>query len=178
MTVAFTGRGGTDASGLRTILSFVIPAQIALIAGLALTTVHFYEAGDKGLALAGLALAVFSSAIAMVEGTFHASVTVWFSRAAASTEASAYLYEPLRRWMNRELQLTYVSAFLSAMLMFSISTLRPGAFASWARWITMAWSLVAFPVYFQVLEAPAIIYVSPLLLAIGLLFNRPASSQA
>ena len=41
------------------------------------------QAGDRGPAVAALALVVFSAAFAAVEGTFHANVTVWAAEEAA-----------------------------------------------------------------------------------------------
>jgi hypothetical protein len=177
MTVAFTGVGSLakDASGLRTMLSFVIPSQIAFIIGLALFAAHQFQSADEGLALAGLALAIFSLALSAVEITFHASVTVWAAEHAPTVATTAQLFGPLRRWINTELQLTHVSGFLSAMLMFSLSTLRTATFPSWLRWIALAATILAALVYFRVQAAPAVIYISPLLFGIGLLLagSRP-----
>ncbi len=173
MAAAFGGVGlrDADASGLRTIARFAIPAQITQLAGLALFSVLLYEAGDRGLGLAGLALAVFSAALAAVEGTFHANVTVWAAEQVARTGAAPEFFEPLRRWTNGDIQLAYMSAFLSAMLLFSWSALRTGVLSSWIGWGALGWSLLSFPLYFLFLGAPLIIIVFPILFGVGLLLH-------
>lgn len=173
MAAAFRGVGPQtrDASGLRTIARFAIPSTIAQLAGFALFTLLLQQAGDRGPAAAALALVVFWAALAAVEGTFHANVTVWAAEEAARTGTAPEFYEPLRRWANGDVQLVYMSAFLTAMLLFSWSALRTGLLSAWIGWTAFAWSLLAFPLYFLVLGAPVIIIVFPLLFGVGLLLS-------
>lgn len=173
MAAAFRGVGpqSGDASGLRTIARFAIPSTIAQLAGFALFTLLLHQAGDRGPAVVALVLVVFSMAFAAVEGSFHASVTVWAAEEAARTGAAPEFYEPLRRWANGDVQLVYMSAFLSAMLLFSWSALRTGLLSPWIGWIALAWSLLSFPLYFLVFGAPLIIIAFPLLFGVGLLLR-------
>lgn len=173
MAAAFGGVGPNagDASGLRIIARFAIPAQIVQLAGFAYFGVLLYETGDRGPAVAALSLVVLSSAVAVVEGSFQSSVTVWATQQAASTGTTPELYEPLRRWVNGDVQLAYMSAFLTAMVLFSWSVVRTGVLSSWMGWAVLASSLLAFPLYFLVLGAPLIIIVFPLLFGVGLLLR-------
>ena len=173
MAAAFGGVGleAGDASGLRIISRFAIPAQIAQLAGFALFSALLYQSGDRGLGLAGLALAVLSAAAAAVESTFQASVTVWAAEQAARTGDAPEFYEPLRRWANGDVQLVWMSAFLSAMLIFSLSALSTGVLSPWIAWAALAWSLLSFPLYFLVFGAPLIIIAFPLLFGMGLLLR-------
>ncbi len=173
MAAAFRGVGpqAGDASGLRIIAHFAIPAQIALIAGFAFLAMLLYEGGDRGPAIAALALLVFSAAVSTVEGTFQASVTVWAAEQAARTGSVPELYEPLRRWANGDIQFVYMSAFLTAMLLFSWSAMRTGLLGSWIGWAALAASVAAFPLYFLVLGAPLIIIVFPFIFGVGLLLR-------
>jgi hypothetical protein len=173
MAAAFGGEGlrAGDPSGLRIIGRFAIPAQIVLIAGLAFFSVLLYEAGDRGAAVAGLALVVLSAAVGALESAFSASVTVWAADQASRTGAAPEFFEPLRRWASGEVQLVWVSAFLSAMVLFSLSALRTGLLSSWIGWAALGWSLLAFPLYFLVLGAPLIVFLSPLLFGIGMLLR-------
>jgi hypothetical protein len=173
MAAAFRGVGPHtgDASGLRTIARAAIPYTMAQLAGYALFALLLHQAGDRGLAIVALGLIVFSMALAAVEGTFHASVTVWAAGEAARTGAAPEFYEPLRRWANGDVQLVYMSAFLSAMPLFSVSALRTGLLSPWLGWAALAWSLLSVPLYFLVFGAPAIIVVSPLLFGVGLLLR-------
>jgi cellulose synthase/poly-beta-1,6-N-acetylglucosamine synthase-like glycosyltransferase len=171
MAAAFRGVGPQtgDASGLRTIARLAIPANIVLLAGFALLAMLLYEAGDRGAAIAALTLLVFSATISAVEGTFQANVTVWAAEEAARTGAAPEFYEPLRRWVNGDIQLVYMSFFLSAMLLFSWAALYTGLFSPWIGWAALAWSLLSFPLYFLVFGAPLVIVVFPLLFGVGLL---------
>ena len=173
MAAAFRGVGPQtgDASGLRTIARFAIPYTIVQLAGFALFTLLLYQVGDRGPAVVALVLVVFSMAFAAVEGSFHASVTVWAAEEAARTGAAPEFYEPLRRWANGDVQLVYMSTFLFAMLLFSWSALRTGLLAPWIGWAALAWSLLSFPLYFLIFGAPLIVIVTPLLFGIGLLLH-------
>ncbi len=171
MAAAFRGVGPQtgDASALTTVARFAIPANIALLTGFAFFTLLLHQAGDRGPAFAAMALVIFSAVIATVEGTFHANVTVWAAEEAARTGAAPELYEPLRRWVNGDIQFVYISFFLSAMLLFSWSVLHTGLLSPWIGWAALAWSLLSFPLYFLVFGVPAIIIVFPLLFGVGLL---------
>jgi uncharacterized membrane protein len=171
MAAAFRGVGPEtgDASGLRTIARFAVPYTMAQLAGFALFTLLLLRAGDRGLAVVALVLLVFWSVLAAIEGSFHASVTVWAAEEAARTGAVPTFFEPLRRWLNSELQLVNMSFALTAMLLFSWSALRTGLIPTWIGWAALAWSLLSFPLYYLVLGAPLIIIVFPLLFGVGLL---------
>ena len=73
--------------------------------------------------------------------------------------------------MNNEVQITYVSFFLTSMLLFSWSALRTGLLPVWIGWAALALSLLSFWHYFFVLGAPAVIFVTPLVFGIGLLLR-------
>ena len=172
MAAAFRGVGTQtkDASGLRTLARFAIPSTIAQLAGFAVFTLLLYEAGDRGLAIAALALVIFSAALGAVEATFQANVTTWAAEESARTGTVPELYEPLRRWANGDIQLAYMSTFLSAMVLLSWSALRTELLLSWIGWVALVWSLLAFPIYFLVIGAPLIMVGSIFLFGVGLLF--------
>jgi hypothetical protein len=172
MAAAFRGVGpGTgDASGLRIIMRFAAPYLMAQLAGFALLTLLLLKAGDRGAAVVALTLLVFSAALSAVEGSFHASVTVWAAGAARAGSVPEF-YEPLRRWINSDVQLVYMSFQLTALLLFSWSALRAGLLPSWIGWAALAWSLLSFWLYFSVTGAPAVYLVTPLLIGIGLVWR-------
>jgi hypothetical protein len=173
MAAAFRGVGpGTrDASGLRIIARFAVPYLMAQLAGYTLFALLLHQAGDRGTAVVALTLFVFSATFAAVEGSFHASVTVWAAGEAARTGSAPAFYEPLRRWLNYDVQLVYMSFLLTALLLFSWSALRTGLLPSWIGWAALAWSLLSFPLYFLVFGAPLIVILTPLLLGVGLLWR-------
>lgn len=170
MAAAFRGVGpdSGDVSGLRTIARFAVPYTMALLAGFTLFTLQL-QAGDRRPAVVALVLLVIWSVLAAVEGSFHASVTTWAAEEAARTGATPPFFEPLRHWLNSELQLVNMSFALTAMLLFSWSALRTVLLPAWLGWIALAWSLVSFPLYYLVLGAPLIVIVTPLILGLGLL---------
>ena len=169
MTVAFRGVGPPfrDASGLRIMTNFALPSSMALLAGFTVFALQLHQAGDRELALVALVLLVCSTTVASISGSFHASVTVW----AAPYRSAPDFYEPLRRWMNESVQIAHVSFFLTAMLLFSWSTLRTRMLPRRIAWAALAVSLLSFWHYFFVLGAPAVIFVTPLLFGIGLLLR-------
>jgi len=174
MSAAFRGVGpnSEDTSGLRTIARFAVPYTMAQLAGFALFTLVLYERGDRGLAVVALVLLVFWSVLSAVEGSFQASVTTWAAAEAARTGAAPTFFEPLRRWLNSELQPVNMAFALVAMLLFSWSALRTEVIPAWSGWVALGWSLLSFPLYFLVLGAPLIIIVTPVLLGVGLLIGR------
>lgn len=173
MAAGFRGVGPEtgDASGLRTMARAAIPYTMAQLAGFALFALLLHRAGDGGTAAVALILFVFSATFAAVEGSFHASVTVWAAEEAARTGTAPAFYEPLRRWANYDVQIVYMSFLLVALLLFSWSALRTGLLPSWAGWAALAWSLLSFPLYFLVFGAPLIAVVTPLLFGVGLLLR-------
>jgi hypothetical protein len=173
MSAAFSGVGpeSEDASGLRTIARFAVPYTMAQLAGFSLFTLLLMRAGDPGLAVVALVLLVFWSILGAVEGSFHASVTTWAAEVAARTGAAPEFFEPLRRWLNSELQLVNMAFALTAMVLFSWSALRTGLVPAWAGWAALGWSLLSFPLYYLVLGAPLIVIVAPLIFGIGLLLR-------
>lgn len=170
MAVAFRGVGPPfrDASGLRIMAGFALPAFMALLAGFTLLTMLLHQAGDHGLALIALVLLVCSVAVAAISGSFHASVTVW----AAPYRSAPEFYEPLRRWMNNEVQIAYVSFLLTSIALFSWSTLRTKLLPIWIGWTALVLSLLSFWHYFFVLGAPAVIFVPPVMFGVGLLLRH------
>jgi hypothetical protein len=173
MAAAFRGVGPPirDASGLRTIAGFAIPSLMAQLAGFTLFALLLHQAGDRGLALVALVLLVFSTVFAAIEGSFQASVTVWAAEEAVRTGSAPEFYEPLRHWANGSVQIVYMSFLLTALLLFSWSAVRTGLLASWIGWAALTLSLLSFPLYFFVLGAPLIAFVTPLLFGIGLLLR-------
>ncbi len=173
MAAAFRGVGPEtgDASGLRTIARFAVPYLMAQLAGFALLTLLLHQAGDRGLAIIALTLFIFTATFAAVEGSFQGSVTVWAAEEAARTGAVPAFYEPLRRWLNHDVQLGYMSFQLTALLLFSLAALRTGLLAPWIGWAALAWSLLSFPLYYLVIGAPLIVIITPLLLGVGLLLR-------
>lgn len=170
MEAAFRGMSFAtgDASGLRTIGRAMIPSMMAQLAGFALLTLLLLKAGDHGAAAVALTLLVCSVMLSAIEVSFHAGVTVW---AAARAGAAPEFYEPLRRWLNYDVQLMHISFLLTALLLFSWSALRARVLPTWLGWAAVAWSLVAFYLYFSVTGAPAVYIPTPLLLGIGLVWR-------
>ncbi len=160
-----------DASGLRTIARFAVPSTMAQLAGFTLLTISLIKAGDRGLAVVALVFLTIWFVLSAIEGSFHARVTVWAAEQMAQTGTVPEFFEPLRRWLNSELQLVNMSFGLLAMILFSWSVLRMGLLPPWISWSALAWSLLSFPLYYLVLGAPLIILVAPLLFSIGLLLN-------
>jgi hypothetical protein len=173
MEAAFRGvsPGTGDASGLRSIARAAIPYTMAQLAGFALFTLLLQQAGDRRQAVIALTLFVFSALFGAIEGSFHASVTVWAAEEAARTGTAPAFYEPLRRWANGEVQLVYMSFLLVALLLFSWSALRASLLPAWIGWAALAWSLLSFPLYFLVTGAPLVIILTPLLFGVGLLWR-------
>ena len=170
MGAAFRGVGPPirDASGTRILAGFAIPSLMALLAGFTLFAMLLHQAGDRGLALVAMVLLVFGAALGAIESSFHASVTVW---AVPYWRSEPAFYEPLRRWVNGSLQITYMSFLLTSMLLFSWSALRTALLPAWIGWAALALSLISFWHYFFVLGAPAVIFVTPLMFGVGLLLR-------
>jgi hypothetical protein len=170
MGAAFRGVGPPirDASGTRIMAGFALSSLMALVAGFTLFEMLLHQAGDRGFALVAMVFLVFGAALAAIETSFHASVTVW---AVLYWKSVPELYEQLRRWVNGSLQITYMSFLLTSMLLFSWSTLRTGLLPAWIGWAALALSLLSFWHYFLVLGAPAVIFVTPLLFGVGLLLR-------
>lgn len=80
-------------------------------------------------------------------------------------------YEPLRHWLNYDVQRISISFQLTALLLFSASALRAGLLPSWLGWAALAWTLLAFPLYFQVTGWPVVAMLTPLLIGVGLLWR-------
>ena len=168
MEAAFRGVATiNNASGLQTMARFALPALMTLLAGFTLVAMLLHQAGDRGLALVAMVFLVVGAVLAVVETSFHASVTVWV----APFKITPDFYEPLRRWVNGSLQITYMTFFLTSMLLFSLSALSTGLLQSWIGWAALALSLLSFWHYFFVLGAPAVIFVVPLLFGVGLLLR-------
>ncbi len=160
-----------DASGLRTIARAALPYLMAQLAGYALLTLLLHEAGDPGLAIVALTLFVFAASFGAFEGSFHAAVTVWAAEEAARMGNAPAFFEPLRRWVNGEMQFVAMTCQMTALVFFSWAALRIGLIPSWMGWAALGWSLFSFLLYFGVLGAPLIVIVTPALLGIGLLLS-------
>lgn len=170
MAAAFRGVGSyttRDASGLRIIARPATFYLMAQLAGFALLTLIALKAGDRGTAVVALTLFVVSAVLGTIEVSFHASVTVWAARTGAAPE----FYEPLRRWLNYDLQRLRIIFEITALLLFSCAALRARLLPAWIGWAALAWSLLSFPLYFSVTEAPAVVILTPLFLGIGLLWR-------
>jgi hypothetical protein len=76
-----------------------------------------------------------------------------------------------KEWSAIDLQLVYMSFLLTALLLFSWSTLRTGLLAPWIGRTALAWSLLSFPLYFLLTGAPLIVIVTSLLFDVGLLLR-------
>jgi hypothetical protein len=159
-----------DVSGLRILMRFAVPYSMAQLAGFALLTLVLLKAGDRGTVVVALSFFVVATMIGVFETSFHASVTVW-AAAMARTESVPELYEPLRRWLNYDVQRINMSFQLTALLLFSVSALRTRLLPRWIGWAALAWSLLAFYLYFSVTEAPAVALLTSLLLGIGLVWR-------
>lgn len=172
MTAAFRGVnfGTRDASGLRIIMRFAVPYLMAQLAGFALLTAVLLKAGDRGPAIVALSFFVVATMISAIETSFHASVTVWAAGQARIGTAPEF-YEPLRRWLNYDVQRIYMSFQLTALLLFSASTLQKGLLPSWIGWAALAWTLLAFHLYFNVNGWPVVYIPTLLLLGVGLLWR-------
>lgn len=156
-----------DTSGLRTVMGFALPAMIAQLAGYGLLTTVLHQAGDRGTAVVALVLFVVGTVFAVIEGIFHAGITVWASQMRPVPE----FYEPLRHYINHEVQYVYISFWLTALLLFSWSALRAKALSPWISWSALGWCLLSFVYYFSVFELPAVVFPATLLLGIGLLLR-------
>lgn len=172
MAAAFRGAtyGRGDASGLRDIWRYALPCLLLQLVGFSLLSARLREAGDRGLALAALALMVFAVGAAVLGGSFHANLTVWAVQVARTSSVPDF-YEPLRRWINGDVQIIYVSAFITAMLLYGLSALSTRLAPSWLGWAALATTLLSVWHYFFVLGAPAVIFVTPLLFGVGLLWR-------
>lgn len=173
MAAAFRGVGSyatRDASGLRIIARPATIYLMAQLAGFALFTRLLLKAGDQDTAIIALTLFVVWVVLGAIEFSFHASVTVWAAGQARIGTAPEF-YEPLRRWLNNDLQLVNMSFLLTALLLFSGSALRARLLPSWIGWSALAWSLLSFPLYFLVFEAPLVYLATPLLLGVGLVWR-------
>lgn len=169
MEAAFRGVATiNNASGLQIMARFALPSLMALLAGFTLVAMLLHQAGDRGFALVAMVFLVFGAALAAIETSFHASVTVW----AAPFRNTPEFYEPLRRWVNGSLQITYVGFILISMLLFSWSALHTGLLSAWIGWTALALSLLSFWHYFFVLGAPAAIFVTPLVFGVGLILRQ------
>jgi cellulose synthase/poly-beta-1,6-N-acetylglucosamine synthase-like glycosyltransferase len=104
-----------------------------------------------------------------IEGSFHASVTNWPVEVAARPGEVPEFYEPLRRWLNSELQPLNMAFALTAMTLFSWAALHTRLVPARSGWAALVWSLLSFPVYSLVLGAPLIVIVPSVLLGIGFL---------
>jgi hypothetical protein len=164
------GSGRGDASGLRDIWQYALPCLLLQLVGFSVLSARLREAGDGGLALAALALLVLAVGVGVLEGSFHANVTVWATQVARSGPVPEF-YEPLRRWLNSDVQIIYVSAFLSATLLYSLSALTTRLVPMWVGWSALGSSLLSAWHYFFVLGAPAVIFVTPLVFGVGLLWR-------
>jgi hypothetical protein len=70
--------------------------------------------------------------LAMIEGTFQASVTVWAGN--ARTGADPELFEPLRLWMNMWVQRFYVPMGLVAAAAYGWAILETRLLPQWVGW--------------------------------------------
>lgn len=174
MEAAFRGvhAGSQDASGLREVGRAGVVLVTTQLAGFTLVTLLLHRAGDPGVGPVALALLVVWSAISLIESSFHASVTVWAAREAARTGSAPAFYEPVRRWLNTELQYTNMGLILASLALFSGSALRYGLVPRWAGIAAVIWSILAIPLYYSVLAAPAVFILTPLLLGVGLLAKK------
>jgi hypothetical protein len=172
MGAAFRGVGpwSSDASGLRDIARYALPFLLLQLAGFALFSARLHAAGDGGLALAALAFVVFALSFAALEVSFHANLTVWAAQMARSSTVPDF-YEPLRRWLNSDVQIIHVSAFLAATLLYSLSALTTRLVPMWVGWAALATTLLSAWHYFFVLGAPVVIFVNPLVFGVGLLWR-------
>lgn len=173
MAAAFqgVGPGSQDASGLRTIGRAAVPYLMAQLAGFALLALLLHRAGDGGMAVVALIFFVFSSVLATIEGSFHASVTVWAAEEAMRTGSAPEFFDPLRRWLQSEVQGPYMSFLLVSLLLFSVSALRTGVIGVGVAWVALGWSLLSFPLYFLLTGAPLVTLPLPLIFGIGLLLR-------
>lgn len=172
MAAAFRGVGSyttRDASGLRIIARPATFYLMAQLAGFALLTLLLLKAGDGGTAVVALSFLAIATVIGAIEASFHASVTVW-AAAIARTGTAPEFYEPLRRWLNYDVQLIQMSFLLTALLLFSLAALHKGLLPSGVGWAALAWSLLSFYLYFSVTGAPAVYIPTPLLIGVGLLW--------
>lgn len=168
MAAGFQGVGPAirDASGLQIFARFAIPYLMAQLAGFALFTAPL-KAGDRGIAVVALTFLVVSTTLSAAAISFQSGVTVWAARQAAVPE----FYEPLRRWINYDVQRVYISFQLTALLLFSWSALHTKAISPWIGWTALGWCLFAFAYYFRVLAIPAVVLPVTLLLGIGLVLR-------
>jgi hypothetical protein len=135
LTAAFRGVGGVgeSASALGTVTLFAIPGLILLLVGFSLFTLLLWDAGDRGISVVAFTLWFAALILAIIEGTFQASVTVWAGKI-ARTGAVPELFEPLRLWMNMWVQRFYVPMGLVAAAAYGWATLDTRLLPRWVGW--------------------------------------------
>jgi hypothetical protein len=133
---------------------FVITALLVAVLGLTLLEGILKNAGDRILAPSGLVLLLIGASVAVFGETFFISRQEW-------------IYAPFVAFV--------VLAFLSQAI-FGAALLRTGLLPVWIGWTTILWNLgwlVILPIVSpKDMYYPALHYVAPLLIGIGLLFIR------
>ena len=173
LTAGFQGVGGIGdrASALATVTLFAIPGLILLLVGFSLFTLLLWDAGDRGISIVAFTLWFGALILAMIEGTFQASVTVWAGN--ARTGSVPELFEPLRLWMNMWVQRFYVPMGLVAAAAYGWAILETRLLPRWVGWGSIGSSVAWLAVFRLDGEAiPAVIFVVPLVIGIVLVIQR------
>lgn len=122
--------------------------------GIGLLALLIGRRGDPGFSTIASGLLVLGLVLAILEGTFQASVTVWAgNRWEVSNELPA-LYEQLRLWLNLWLQRVWVPMALVASIGIGLAGVRYGVLSPWVGWPGIAVSGV---VLIQMITAGAVI---------------------
>jgi len=174
LTASFRGVGGIGegASALATVTLFAIPGLILLLAGFSLFTLLLWDAGDRAISVIAFTLWFSGLILAMIEGTFQASVTVWAGKI-ARTGTVPELYEPLRLWMNMWVQRFYVPMGLVAGAAYGWAILETRLLPRWVGWGSIGSSVAWLAVFRLDGEAiPAMIFIVPLVIGVVLLIQR------
>ena len=174
LTASFRGVGGIGegASALATVTLFAIPGLILLLAGFSLFTLLLWDAGDRAISVIAFTLWFSGLMLAMIEGTFQASVTVWAGKI-ARTGTVPELYEPLRLWMNMWVQRFYVPMGLVAGAAYGWAILETRLLPRWVGWGSIGSSVAWLAVFRLDGEAiPAMIFIVPLVIGVVLLIQR------
>lgn len=145
---------GSDSRALRVITGYWIPGTILLIVGLGLLALLLARRGDPGFSMIAYGLVAFGLVLAILEGTFQASVTTWAGYEWAASNEVPELFEQLRLWLNLWLQRVWVPMALVGSIGFGYFGIRYGVLSPWVGWPGIAVSGV---VLIQMITAGAVI---------------------
>ena len=161
---------GDAAVAQKTIEPYLRVGMLFVVVGFALLSAHLVELGEPAFGIVALSLLVIGSISMVIEGSFHASVTVWAAQQWSESQRVPVLYEPLRRWLNRSLQTAGLIFVMASTGFFGWGLLSADIGPTWIAWAAVGWSglwLGLLLVGFRSL--PVIVLILPALIGGGLL---------